>query len=78
MAWFSSFSSRPGDCFKDSRGRKGVTVSISVIDVDEGGSNGRVEASKSALELIEVQLAVSVLVEGAELAGGVSAHEGES
>ena len=55
----------------------GFTISISVIDIDEGGSDGRVEASKSSFELIKVKLAVAVLVEGVKLAGGVSAHEVE-
>merc|ERR1719354_427649 len=41
----------------------------------DADGNGGVESSKSALELIEVKLAVTVLVEGVELAGGVSAHE---
>ena len=54
-----------------------LTVSVGVVDVDKSGANGGEEAGESALEFTEAKLAIVVLVEGAELAGTVSAHQVE-
>jgi len=54
-----------------------LTVSVSIVDVDKSGADGGKETCESTLVFGEVELAVVVFVERAELAGAVSAHQVE-
>lgn len=54
-----------------------LTVSVGVVDVDKSGADGGEETCESTLVFGEVELAVVILVERAELAGAVSAHQVE-